>query len=776
MMLLMAFALLPLGAETARQKPTVAVVLSGGGARGIAHVAVLEALEERGIPIDMIVGTSMGALIGGLYSAGYSPGDIRELLATHDLMAMLSASPYADIMSTPRAFVFDESNLLSLAFGSKGLGNATGIVGDQALMTLLSSLLARVSSQDDFSELEIPFAAVAIDATTAERIVLDSGPLVSALRASISLPVVFPPYLLSDGRLAMDGGYVDNLPVSLAHDYGADLVIASDVNAAQRLRIEDLTSLSAMVIQSLDLVTRINVRTQEGLADLLIHPDLENVSIMEFNKYQEILDKSQKTIETSYAEALDEFALSLEKQGRTLDIKDSSRRGVYYDLSDPVIVGVQHWEASVGENPVQMMDYGILSRYWKYVDKPLDAAALEQLGRDLEETKKQGVYMSASFELRKKDAPDLPENAVELHIMTRRGEDQKSRLGIGLQGSGALAFSPDGTVALSVLPALLVDVILYDVMPEDYQLTFNFRGTDVLMLQAGIIYDAYSFSRSTYLDLDTVLSLELGNIGLYSTRLNPQRISTFDARVGFSLGATVEWKARASLSAGAKLALTTLGPLTLPDGSTADRKNIGVFAGYLQGSWSTMERSLLPVSGMRADGSLLAGGTLESPSQQPGGRGLWMVRTRFSHAIPINGKLSVSYDAEAAVSQGMPPALADSYFQYGGFGGIPGYGSYLVTDKVTLGAGVQYQVSAGVLPIYLVGVLRLGLRGELETDPGKTVFFMTQDEHDALDSAPLNVFDMGLLAGVSLNSPLGAAILGVGVNLKGGVSLTVEFR
>ncbi|AEC02650.1 patatin-like phospholipase family protein [Parasphaerochaeta coccoides] len=772
-------------ASSTSKEPVVALVLSGGGARGIAHIAVLEAIEERGIPIDMIVGTSMGALVGCLYSAGYSPQDIRDILAAHDLMAMLTMSPYGDILSTPRAFVFGENNLLSLAFGAKGLGNATGLVGDQALMTLLSSLLSKVSFLDDFTELETPYVAVAMDATTSERIVFDSGSLSAAVRSSISLPLVFPPFLLNDGRLTMDGGYVDNLPVGLAYEYGADLVIACEVNAAQRMKTEDLTSLSAMLIQSMDLVTRINVRTQEKLADLLIYPDLEDVGILDFNKYQEILDKSQKTIETSYTAALDEFARSVEEKGRILVPKDSRRRGTYHDLTAPAVVGVQHWEAIVGEDAVRMDDHGILSRYWKYAGKTLDAATLEQLGHDLEMTKKQGTYMSVFFELREnsisEDKDGGTANKVDLHIVTRKGQEQKSGLGIGLQGSGVLSFMPGQSAVLTLLPAIMADMVLYDVLPEDYRLLLSFHGTDILKVQVGIAYETYVFAQRVQLDLDSALSVELGNIGLYSSRLNPQRLTTFDGRSSFSLGATMIWKSSASLSAGMKLSLTTLGPfratsgITLGSGLSAERRNTASFVGYLQGAWSTMDYSLLPTSGMRVDGALEAGGMFD-PTLSSRGRSLWMARARFVHAIPLGAKFSLSYDAEVALSHGKPSALIDSYFQYGGFDGIPGYGSYLVTDKVSLGTTVRYQIGAGVLPMYLVGAMRLGLRGELPSDPGKTVFFMTQAEHEAFDSAPLTVFDMGFLVGVGLTSPLGDAIFGVGVNLRGGVSLAVGFR
>lgn len=777
--LLMLFCILaPVGARSVNS-PRVGVVLSGGGARGIAHVAVLEMLEAHGIPIDLIVGTSMGALIGGLYSAGYSPQDIRTLLATHDLMAMLAYTPYEDQRPTPQAFGHYEDNLFSIGFGADGIGEGTGLIGDQRLMTLLGSILTKVSFIDDFQDLDTPYVAVAVDVATSDRIVLDSGPLVSAIRSSISLPLVFPPYLLEDGRLAMDGGYVDNLPVQLAKDYGADIVIAVDVNASQRKSsVHELNSLSAILSQSMDLVTLINVKKQEGLADILIHPDLEGLNILEFGRYQEILGKSEASIGV-YTQELENLARDLEVKGRSLEFKDSTRKGSYFALPDPIISGVEQWEIEPGEVRKPVINHQALAPYWKYVDHAMDADKLALLEQDLNYTKKNGGYLSASFQLHQSDHDA---NTAKLVILTRTGKKAPSSIGLGVHGYGAFSFGVSTPLSLTVQPVLQADLVMDNALPEGYRLYVGFRGSDVMDLRAGVSYRLKEYYRGHYSNIDTWMSLQVGSIGLYGSRLNPQRLNTLDIRTDFRLGTSLAWEGVANLQTGLLLRLGSLGDIAI-SGRTIElkeeRRNIAQVAGYLSGVYSTQDSSLFPRYGIRLDTQIQGGllgmsiGPLGQGSNPTSGR-FWLARTRFSHAIGVSPSAAVNYMVEAALSQGLPDAYADSYFQYGGYDGIPGYGSYLVRDKVVAGVGFQWHAFSFLRPVYGIVNLRMGLTAR--NTSGTSVFFMDDAQHRAYDNAPLTQYDLGVLGGLGMPTPLGDIIVGLGINIHGNFSLILEFR
>lgn len=178
----------------AASKPTVVLVLSGGGARGLAHIAVLEALEAEGIPIDMVLGASMGSLVGGLYSSGYTPKEIRRLLEETDLVGLFSEPALDTVRNQNTAFSYMHDHVFSLGFGEKALGDGPSLIGDQKILELLGYLFAKYPNTIDFDDLPIPFRCVSADALTGERIVHESGSLVSAIRSSISIPLVFSPY------------------------------------------------------------------------------------------------------------------------------------------------------------------------------------------------------------------------------------------------------------------------------------------------------------------------------------------------------------------------------------------------------------------------------------------------------------------------------------------------------------------------------------------------------------------------------------------------------
>jgi NTE family protein len=179
-------------------RPKVAVVLGGGGARGLAHIGVLKALEREGVPVDLIVGTSMGAFVGGFYAAGVSVREMEELAGIVD-----------------RTFV---AKMLSPTLSSSGF-----VDGDRIREYLKASI-----GELNIEQLKIPFAAVATDFETGEEVVLDSGPVVEAIMASIAIPALFKP-VLRQNRFLIDGGFVNPLPVSIAHQRGADVIIAVNV-------------------------------------------------------------------------------------------------------------------------------------------------------------------------------------------------------------------------------------------------------------------------------------------------------------------------------------------------------------------------------------------------------------------------------------------------------------------------------------------------------------------------------------------------------------------
>ncbi len=253
--------------ESRNRRSKVGLVLSGGGARGVAHVGVLKALERLRIPIDYIAGTSMGAVVGGLYASGMTPEEIEACFRDADWHVLLTdavqrrALPYGQ---KERDFTMNQN--LELELTQKGLQIPAGIVQGTALLALLRQLLLPVAAIDDFDDLPIPFRAVATDIETGKPVVMSQGDLPLSIRASMAVPGVFIPVIL-DEQLLVDGGLSYNLPVQVVKDMGADIVIAVDVRA-DLLKRDDLQSAVSIANQMLSIfIERATLEQIELLSD-----------------------------------------------------------------------------------------------------------------------------------------------------------------------------------------------------------------------------------------------------------------------------------------------------------------------------------------------------------------------------------------------------------------------------------------------------------------------------------------------------------------------------
>lgn len=276
---------------TPQQRPKIGLVLSGGGARGIAHIGVLKVLEEMRIPIDCIAGTSMGAIVGGLYAAGTSPDDLAELVMSIPWNDAFKDKPTPDQLSFRRkednqAYKID----LNLGYGEGQLKTAKGFVQGQNLNALLRKLLLHTANTNNFDKLPIPFRAVAADIETGEAVVMGSGDLASAIRASMSIPGFFAP-AERDGRILVDGGIANNLPVNVARSMGADILIVVDIGTPLRTR-DSLSSMASITAQVMTIMIQRNVQTQLQTikpGDILIQPDLGDVGTTDFTQTRKAL-------------------------------------------------------------------------------------------------------------------------------------------------------------------------------------------------------------------------------------------------------------------------------------------------------------------------------------------------------------------------------------------------------------------------------------------------------------------------------------------------------
>jgi len=277
-------------------RPRIGLVLSGGGARGTAHVGVLKVLDELHIPIDAIAGTSMGAVVGGLYASGMSAHEIEKLCSSLDWQDAFRDRP------SRRAFGYrrkqDDSNFLvhyAMGISTDGFKMPLGLVQGRKLTQILRSSTVGVADIKDFDRLPIAYRAVTTDLETGEGVVLSSGDLVTAMRASMSAPGVFEPVEI-DGRLLVDGGLYNNLPVDIARQMNVDVLIVVDVTFPLYPRTELTSPLSASNQAVSILIRR---RTKEQLAslgekDILISPTLGSMSSIEFGRVLKAMSSGEQ--------------------------------------------------------------------------------------------------------------------------------------------------------------------------------------------------------------------------------------------------------------------------------------------------------------------------------------------------------------------------------------------------------------------------------------------------------------------------------------------------
>lgn len=271
-----------LGGQTGR--PAVGLVLSGGGARGYAHLGVLKVLEENRIPVDCIAATSMGAVVGGLYASGMTAREMESRLAQINLADIaFDVTERADLPQSQREDERLYVNSLTLGVSDNGVRLPPGLVQGNRLQALLQDWTSAVPGNASFNQLSIPYRAIATDLQTGEKVVLDHGSLPQAIRASMALPGLFAPTEV-DGRTLVDGGLVSNLPVETAHDMGAQTIIAVDIGSPLR-PLDALASPADVMQQMIGILIHQNVaRQREQLRgdDVLIQPSLGTLSFADF--------------------------------------------------------------------------------------------------------------------------------------------------------------------------------------------------------------------------------------------------------------------------------------------------------------------------------------------------------------------------------------------------------------------------------------------------------------------------------------------------------------
>jgi len=281
----------PTTKEDSGAQPRVGLALSGGGARGAAHIGVIRVLLEEGVAIDCIAGTSMGAIVGGLYASGKTLEEIEQALNDIDWDdVFVDSTNRAD--KTFRRKRDDDDFLIKrrIGFSNGKIKLPLGVVQGQKIDLAITKLTLPVALVDNFDELPIPYRAVATDIGTGEQVVLGSGDLATAILASFSIPAAMVPVFI-DGRMLVDGGIAANLPISVVRKMGADIVIAVDISTPLKSQ-EEIGSVLSIAEQLSGLLTRRNTESELNTlteSDILISPKLGDISAGDFDRVNEAI-------------------------------------------------------------------------------------------------------------------------------------------------------------------------------------------------------------------------------------------------------------------------------------------------------------------------------------------------------------------------------------------------------------------------------------------------------------------------------------------------------
>ena len=288
-MLTIAFLILwDVGAQTDSDNTDkkIGLVLSGGGAKGLAHIGALKVIEEAGIKIDFIGGTSMGAIIGAMYASGYTANQLDSIFRATDMANLIQDN----LPRSAKTFYEKEDSeryALTLPFDGFKVSVPPAYSGGQNIYSELVRILYHVKDIDDFSELPIPFVCIATNVENGKEVVLNSGYLPEAIMASGTLPSLFEPLIL-DGKLLIDGGVVNNYPIEKVRAMGADIIIGIDVQQGLSNR-ESLLSATEILLQINNFQSAADMVEKSAATDIYIQPKIDEFTVIEFNKVDEIM-------------------------------------------------------------------------------------------------------------------------------------------------------------------------------------------------------------------------------------------------------------------------------------------------------------------------------------------------------------------------------------------------------------------------------------------------------------------------------------------------------
>lgn len=336
------------------ERPKVGLVLSGGGAKGAAHIGVIKYIEELGIPIDYVAGTSMGSIVGGLYALGYDSDEMLDIISGVDWARLISNNVNREkisfteksdhsrmILEIPFSAREEENEKIQLEAFRNSLPE--GFVSGDNLLNLFNSLSVGYADSLSFMDLPIPFLCIATNMLNGNADILESGEITSSLRASMAIPVLFDPVQIGNNLYA-DGGLVCNFPAEQCRERGADFIIGVSMSPGLADNIDQLQSLPSQVKQLKEIITDKEVNTYHEKCDIMIRPDLKGVGMLSFNaesvaRITESGYQAAQVYEDEFKDLLD----TLEKSGYTPSERQVQNKAENIIVDRQLITGIEFY-------------------------------------------------------------------------------------------------------------------------------------------------------------------------------------------------------------------------------------------------------------------------------------------------------------------------------------------------------------------------------------------------------------------------------------------------
>ena len=547
----------------ANTRPRVALVLGGGGAKGMAHVGVLKVLEKAGVPVDMICGTSIGSLVGGLYAMGYSADQLDTLVRSQDWDFLLSDRISQKQMNVSDRELKDQYlYTVPLSKFSKGAFTQQALVKGQNLANLFIKLSMGYHDSIDFSTLPIPFACVATDMVKFQEVDIHSGHVAQAMRASMSIPAMFTPVRI-DSMVLVDGGLRNNFPVDVAKKMGADYIIGVNLNQVKDNTLSDFDSPTAVLTQIVKVHTENKFHENWALCTIPIQVNDTGYNSMSFNPAA-VDSLIARGVQAGMAH-WDEF-MQLKQQlgleptatgdgGSIPVLAKAPRKRSLHDLSAPMLVsdvkfeGMQPAEQNYLEKKyhlqpgqkitVSQIEQGIgtLRSQFYYNDahyQLLDHGNGSQLVVTTEGKKASQIYLGARFDNEELAALQVesifPNLGNVLHVpysvqvAGRLGKRMMGKLQANVTPSSHFAFSLGYTYRYNDIDCNRKGRRSYDLTYDHHQVELSFKN----FTASNFLFDL--FARYTYINYRNVMSRQAG----LADSISNNRFVSYHARLHFN--------------------------------------------------------------------------------------------------------------------------------------------------------------------------------------------------------------------------------------------------